>query len=118
MVRNVLVALLAEHGFDVVGEAVNGLEAVALSKRLEPDLVVMDFKMPEMDGKEATRQIRAHRPSSQIVLLSGDASQTGVADCLREGAFEVVTKGGSSRPLFETLERAWRSVQEHQRRTL
>jgi CheY-like chemotaxis protein len=113
-VRKVLVAILAEHGFDVVAEAMNGAEAVELAKRLEPDLVLMDVKMPTMDGKEATQLIRAHRPSSQIVLLSGDDDQSVVADCLAIGAFDLVAKSGPSGTLCETLERAWRRAREQQ----
>jgi two-component system, chemotaxis family, chemotaxis protein CheY len=113
-VRKVLVAILAEHGFDIVAEAANGAEAVELAKRLEPDLVLMDVRMPTMDGKEATRLIRAHRPSSQIVLLSGNDDQSVVADCLAIGAFDLIAKSGPSDTLCESLERAWRLVREQQ----
>jgi CheY-like chemotaxis protein len=113
-VRKVLVAILAEHGFDVVAEATNGAEAVELAKRLAPDLVLMDVRMPTMDGKEATRLIRADRPSSQIVLLSGKDDQTVVADCLAIGAFDLVPKSGPSATLCETLERAWRLARQKQ----
>jgi CheY-like chemotaxis protein len=113
IVRGVLVALLTEHDFDVVAEAADGVEAVELCERLAPDLVVMDMKMPAMDGKEATRLIRAHRPSSQVVLLSGDGSRVALADCLAVGAFDVLAKGGPAGALCETLDRAWRLGREH-----
>lgn len=60
----------AEHGFDVVGEAANGDEAIRLAESLAPDVVVLDLSMPGTSGLEAARQIRAHVPESRILILS------------------------------------------------
>lgn len=58
---------------DVVGEAVDGREAVALADQLEPHVVVMDLNLPELDGQEAARQITQHRPDTRVVFLSAQS---------------------------------------------
>ncbi len=69
--REGLLALLRdEHSLEVVGEAANGREAVALAEELEPDVVVMDVSMPFMGGDEATRRIKARRPQTRVIALS------------------------------------------------
>lgn len=116
LIRGVLVALLRDRGFDVVGEAVDGAEAVTLAGRLRPDLVLMDIRMPVMDGREAARLIRDHQPRTQIVLLSGDDDRIGDADCIETGVFELVAKGGSASAICDTLDKAWRRAQEQRGR--
>ncbi|HYH28307.1 MAG TPA: response regulator transcription factor [Actinomycetota bacterium] len=93
-VRRMLVDILRLHGFDIAGECANGVDAVAEVEALAPDVVVMDYKMPGMDGVEATRRVRERIPEQPVILYSAyidhelemAAKDAGVAACVRKGA--------------------------------
>jgi DNA-binding NarL/FixJ family response regulator len=71
IVRKGIRALLAtETDIKVVGEAENGMEAISQVESLQPDVILMDLVMPEMDGVEAIRQIKAHQPAARILVLT------------------------------------------------
>lgn len=103
--RALLVALLeSDPGFRVVGQAVDGREAVALTRKLRPNLVTMDIAMPRMDGLEATRQIMIDSPTP-IVVVSSTLDQGAVAlsmQAIRAGALSALNKPpGPHEPGFE-----------------
>ena len=89
-VRSMLVDMLELDGFDVVGEAASGTEAVTAATDKDPDVIVMDYKMPGMDGLAAARAIRSTRPRQGIILytayldqkLEKEAREAGVALCV------------------------------------
>ena len=89
-VRKMLVQMLELSGFDVVGQAASGLEAVEIVDEADPQVVVVDYKMPGIDGIDTARQIRASRPDQAIILytayLDGDlqreAQEAGVSLCV------------------------------------
>jgi CheY-like chemotaxis protein len=110
-VRTVLNALLAECGFEVVGEAANGAEAVQLVEELRPDIVLMDIQMPAMNGFEAARLMRAQPQCPTIVLLSGEGHEGMDGDHRPPGVFDIVDKAGPSSAICEALGRARRSAQ-------
>jgi DNA-binding NarL/FixJ family response regulator len=95
LVRSGFLALLrAEEGIDVVGEAANGDEAVKLAKRERPDVILMDIRMPDMDGLEATRLITADPtlPSVRILMLTTFDLDAYVHEALRAGASGFLLK--------------------------
>jgi DNA-binding NarL/FixJ family response regulator len=93
-VRKDLCTFLTLAGdIEIVGEARDGLEAVRLVETLCPQVVLMDLEMPVMNGFEATRQIKALRPSCQVVALTIHAGEAERQQALRAGIAEVVVKG-------------------------
>jgi len=84
--------IFTKNGFTVVGEAVDGEQAVEMYKQHTPDLVVMNITMPRMDGIDALRKIRAHDPNAHVVMLSAMGQTTIVCTALMEGARRFVAK--------------------------
>jgi DNA-binding NarL/FixJ family response regulator len=89
-VRKMLVEILDLHGFEIVAQAADGHEAVRQAAEHDPDVIVMDLKMPGQDGVEAARTIRADRPDQQVIIYSAyidekveaRAHEAGVAVCI------------------------------------
>jgi DNA-binding NarL/FixJ family response regulator len=100
--RDALRALLATvEGVKVVGEAADGLEAVRQAAECRPDVVLMDVKMPVLDGLEATQRIKARWPAIRIVVLTVHAGYRQAA--LAAGADGFLVKGGADEALLEAL---------------
>ena len=84
--------LQLEKDFQIVGEASNGTEAVALAKRLKPNVIIMDLIMPEKSGSEATAEILAEHPETRILLLTTFGTADDVAKALKAGAVGALMK--------------------------
>ena len=93
-------------GVEIVGTAANGAEAVELACEAGPDLVLMDLRMPELDGAEATRRIRGELPETQVLVLTTYADDDSLFPALQAGARGYLTKDASA----EEIEQAIRSV--------
>ena len=91
---------------EVVGEATNGLEAVAQVRQLLPDVVLMDLVMPQMDGIEATRRIRSLSPSTQVVVLTSFSEDEKVFSAIKAGALCYLLKNVSPSDLVKAIQAA------------
>jgi DNA-binding NarL/FixJ family response regulator len=106
MLREALVELLRQAGFEVVGEAADGADAVALAKELEPDVVLMDLRMPVLGGLDATRLIKHATPATQVVLLTAFESPALQQQAEEAGCFAYLVKGSPPGTLRLVLHQA------------
>jgi DNA-binding NarL/FixJ family response regulator len=95
---------------EVVGEAVDGYEAVALTRTLSPDLVLMDISMPGLDGIEATRRITAEFPRVRVVMLSSFSTDSSRQSALAAGAHGYVVKGENTQSLAAVIQQVFGSL--------
>lgn len=95
-----------EPRFQVVGEAVDGLEAVDKAEKLKPDVVVLNITMPVLDGFEAARRIRQKLPQTAIVILSSDVDKRFIAEAKKVGARAYVPKSEVAVALVKAIEAA------------
>jgi len=109
VVRNGIRALLeAEGGFEVIGEAGSGGEAVLLAADLAPDVVLMDLVMPEMDGVAATRLVKQESPRSQVIVLTSYHEDEHIYPAIRAGALSYLLKSVGLEELTEAVRKAAR----------
>jgi DNA-binding NarL/FixJ family response regulator len=101
--RNALAALLAQHDFDVVGEASDGEEAVGLARRLLPQLVLLDLSMPGMSGLEALPKIRDAAPECEVVVLTASGTEDNLLAAIRGGAAGYLLKSEPPERIVEFL---------------
>ena len=90
--RNMIRDIFASGGFEVIGEAVNGLEAVEKYRELKPDLVTMDIVMPFKSGIEATREIVTANPDAVVVMCSALGQESLVMEAIEAGATDFIVK--------------------------
>src|SRR5215207_7124519 len=106
--QGVRAALEAREAFTVVGEAESGAEAVRRVADVVPDVVLMDLLMPDMDGVEATRQIKRLSPRTQVVVLTSHHDDTHIFPALRAGAISYLLKSVKMDELADAVRRAAR----------
>lgn len=104
--RMMIKDILEKNGFEVVGEASNGIKAVEIYKKERPDVVTMDITMPDMDGIEAVKQIKAFDPSSRIIMCSAMGQQSMVMDAIRAGAKDFIVKPFQADRVLEAIRKA------------
>jgi CheY-like chemotaxis protein len=97
---------LVDTGFQVT-EAADGSEAVAIAGELDPDVVIMDLRMPRMDGIEATRRIKQVAPSVQVVMLTAYDDPTLKQEAAEAGAYCYLIKGSPPQMVLDVVRFAW-----------
>jgi NarL family two-component system response regulator LiaR len=108
VVRSGLAAfLLAFDDLELIGEAKNGEEAVAICNRLQPDVVLMDLKMPGMDGAAATREIKKHWPKMEVIALTSFKEKSLVENAMEAGAIGYLLKNVSADELVDAIRNAY-----------
>ncbi len=101
--RVTLKKILTENGYEVVGEAANGQEAVDLFQSLKPDVVTMDITMPEMDGLEALKAIRAIDPAANVVMCTAMGQKNMVVEAIQAGAKDFIVKPFQPERVLEAM---------------
>ena len=103
--RTMIADILTHAGFEIVGEAETGLQAVDKYKQLKPDLVTMDIVMPDMGGIEAVREICKTDPEAKILMCSAMGQQALVVEAIQAGAKDFVVKPFQPSRVLEAVQR-------------
>jgi two-component system chemotaxis response regulator CheY len=103
--RTMISDILQQSGFDVIGEAETGVEAVAQYRKLRPDLVTMDIVMPDMGGIDAVREITKFDPNARILMCSAMGQQALVVEAIQAGAKDFVVKPFQPSRVLEAVQR-------------
>lgn len=97
--------ILSKHGFEVVGEAQDGSQAVEKYKELKPDLTTMDITMPEKDGIAALKEIKQIDPNAKVIMCSAMGQQTMVIDAIQAGANDFIVKPFQAERVIEAIKK-------------
>jgi DNA-binding NarL/FixJ family response regulator len=103
LTRDALSVLLGQHGFRVAGAACDGREAIESARRLQPDLVLLDLSMPELDGIEALPRLREAAPGCEVVVLTASGTEENLLAAIRGGAAGYLLKTESPERIAEFL---------------
>jgi two-component system chemotaxis response regulator CheY len=103
--RTMISDILTQAGYEVVGEAETGVQAVERFKQLKPDLVTMDIVMPDMGGIDAVREIMAQDPDARILMCSAMGQQALVVEAIQAGAKDFVVKPFQPSRVLEAVQR-------------
>jgi two-component system chemotaxis response regulator CheY len=104
MIRTILKGLLVQEGWEVVGEAENGREALDLYRSLKPDLVILDITMPEMDGLTALVELLTIDKDAKVVMCSAVGDKGTVFQAIRSGAKDFIIKPFDNERIVPTLQ--------------
>ena len=104
--RSLIRQVLAGGGYDVVGEAGSGAEALRLYEELRPDFVTMDVVMPNENGVEIVRRLLAHHPGARIIMITAVGQESLVEEAMEAGAIEFVVKPFEPSRLLDAVRHA------------
>jgi len=102
-VRMLLRRILISNGYEVVGEADNGLDAINLYKELSPDIMTLDITMPNMDGISVLKEIMEIDPAAIIIMCSADSNQAQIMNAMKAGAKEFIAKPFEAKEVIDIL---------------
>lgn len=103
--RMMIKDILTKNGYDVVGEAENGIKAVEKYKEVEPDLVIMDITMPEMDGIQAVKEIKKINDGARIIMCSAMGQLSMVIESIQAGAKDFIVKPFQADRVLEAVKK-------------
>ena len=104
--RMMIKDILSKNGFEIVGEAADGAQAVEKYKEMQPDLVTMDITMPEMDGITALKEIKKVNPQAKVIMCSAMGQQAMVIDAIQAGAKDFIVKPFQADRVLEAISKA------------
>ena len=103
--RMMIKDILTKNGYNIAGEAENGAKAVEKYNELKPDLVLMDITMPEMDGIEALKKIKAGDPNAMVIMCSAMGQQAMVIESIQSGAKDFIVKPFQADRVIEAVKK-------------
>ena len=103
LTRDAVASLLAQHGFEVVGQASDGMEAISLAGELEPEVILLDLSMPGLDGLDALPRLREAAPLCEVVVLTADGTEENLLAAIRGGAAGYLLKSEPPERIVEFL---------------
>ena len=103
--RMMIKDILTKNGYNVVGEAENGLKAIEKFTELTPDLVLMDITMPELNGIDALKNIKEKNPSASIIMCSAMGQQAMVIEAIQAGAKDFIVKPFQAERVLEAIKK-------------
>lgn len=106
--RKILKAILESEGYEVIGEATNGLEGYDRYVELRPDIVTMDITMPVLDGIESLKKIKSGYPDAKVVMVTAAGQKTKMVEAVQNGASEFVSKPFETQQLKSVIDSVMR----------
>ena len=108
--RMMIKDILVKNGFTVCGEGQDGFEAIEKYKTLQPDLVIMDITMPNMDGLAALKEIKKENPNAKVVMCSAMGQESYVVDAIKSGASDFIVKPFQADRIVSTVSKVLKVV--------
>ena len=108
MMREMLKLILHADDYQIIGEAANGKNAIALCASHKPGLVLLDINMPEMDGLQALEEIRKISPATKVIMVSAEATMDRVSEAIKKGAVGFVVKPLNATSVLGKIESCFR----------